>query len=486
MENNIINDILKFEEENKICEREIFGLKYWSLIRTFVLNDLITTINNLSPLFDSNQKRKKTNLRILKNSIFTKKNFNKDILLITDTRRVLQNGKYESIYTDKLENIINEKYSTITLEEPSWVDGNQIKYAHLTPALTKNIRYIDLYEIKALIIKKLYKFFNVKNTKCIRKEIFSLFKLFEKEFNVDLSSITEKYVNDLIYFLTMKKTYTKLIKKINPKCAFIYFRGFKFKALALSILNELKITTIEVQHGTIVEDSPIARKSYCSKEWIAKPDYLFAFGEKQVNQTNLIYEKPYIKYVGNLFLEGKLNQEYDFPSEFKKDKKYILIISQSVIGKYMSEFAVKLAKLLENDSEYIIVFKYHPGESAREYKNLERKNILQLRDSSKEIYQYQKYAYAQIGIFSTALYEGISFKLPTFVLKNPIGTTGTVKMLSYFKNGIYLEKSLEEIVALLKGKLTVPDDDDIKLLWKDNAKDNFMKELENILNNKDD
>lgn len=32
-------------------------------------------------------------------------------------------------------------------------------------------------------------------------------------------------LNDLIYFITMRKTYTKLIKKINPKCVFIYFRG---------------------------------------------------------------------------------------------------------------------------------------------------------------------------------------------------------------------------------------------------------------------
>ena len=141
---NVVDSILEFEWKNKINEREVLGLKYWSLIRTFVLNDLITEIKGLSYLCDDKQKRKKLNLYILKRSIFTKKDFNKDILLITDTRRILQGNEYESVFTDELEKILNKKYNTITLEEPSWVDKNPIKQAHLTPATTKNIRYVDI------------------------------------------------------------------------------------------------------------------------------------------------------------------------------------------------------------------------------------------------------------------------------------------------------------------------------------------------------
>ena len=483
MKEKIIDSILEFEEKNKISEREVCGLKYWSLIRTFVLNDLITEIKGLSYLCDAKQKRKKLNLYILKRSIFTKKDFNKDIILITDTRRVLQKDKYESIFTDELEKILSKKYSTITLEEPSWVDKNPIKQSHPTPALTENLKYVDLYEIKALIMKNFFKIFKRKNTNLIKSEIDSLFTLMEKEYNVNLKNIRKQYSDDLIYFITMRKTYTKLIKKINPKCVFIYFRGFKFKALATSILNELNIKVIEVQHGTIVEDDPIARKTFSYENWISKPDYLFAFGEKQVNEKNLIYKNSDIKYVGNLFLEKKLKQEYEYPEEFKKGKKYIIIISQSVIGEYLSEFATKLSKKLERNDEYVIVFKYHPNESGRYYKTLERRNIIQIKDSKKEIYQYQKYAYCQIGIFSTALYEGISFGLPTFVLENPIGTNGTIKMLKYFKKGVYLEKNIDEIIKLLETNLEKPSEDDVELLWKTNAKENFMIELENILNN---
>ena len=47
MKEKIIDSILEFEEKNKISEREVCGLKYWSLIRTFVLNDLITEIKGL-------------------------------------------------------------------------------------------------------------------------------------------------------------------------------------------------------------------------------------------------------------------------------------------------------------------------------------------------------------------------------------------------------------------------------------------------------
>lgn len=483
MEENLIDSILEFEKQNKINEREVCGLKYWSLIRTFVLNDLITEIKGLSYLCDAKQKRKKLNYYILKRSVFTKKDFNKDILLITDTRRILQGENYESIFTDELEKILKKKYSTITLEEPSWVDKNPIRQAHLTPASTENLKYVDIYEIKALIIKKLFKIFRRDKTILIKNEIDNLFTLMEKQYSVDMTGIREQYSDDLIYFITMRKTYIKLLKKINPKCVFIYFRGFKFKALATSILNELHIKVIEVQHGTIVEDDPIARKTYSLVDWISKPDYLFAFGEKQVNEKNLIYTKPYIKYIGNLFLEKKLKQEYAFPTEFVKNKKHILIISQSVIGEYLSKFAVELSKKLEFNNEYIIIFKYHPNEAGRYYNNLERNNIVQVRDSKKEIYQYQKYAYAQIGVFSTALYEGISFGLPTFVLKNPIGTNGTIRMLEYFKRGIYLEKNIDEIVELLKDDLEKPDKNDVELLWQPNAKENFEIELEKILKN---
>ena len=284
----------------------------------------------------------------------------------------------------------------------------------------------------------------------------------------------------------MRKTYTIIIKKINPKCVFIYFRGFKFKALATSILNELNIKVIEVQHGTIVEDDPIARKAYSTIDWISKPNYLFAFGEKQVNENNLIYNKSHIKYVGNLFLEKKIKQKYTYPSEYIKGKKYILIISQSVIGEYLSEFAAELSKKLKSNDEFMIVFKYHPNEIGRNYNKLENDNIIQIKDSKKEIYQFQKFSYAQIGVFSTAIYEGLSFGIPTFVLKNPIGTNGTTKMLEYFKKGVYLEKNIDEIVKLLNSNLEKPDKQDIELLWKTNAKQNFITELEEILKDSKD
>ena len=61
MKENIVDSILKFEKNSQISEREVLGLKYWSLIRTFVLNDLITEVKGVSRLCDNKQKRKKIN-----------------------------------------------------------------------------------------------------------------------------------------------------------------------------------------------------------------------------------------------------------------------------------------------------------------------------------------------------------------------------------------------------------------------------------------
>ena len=57
-----------------------------------------------------------------------------------------QGNRYESIYTDEIERIVKDKFSCLTLEEPSWTCYMNIKTSHYYNCTTKNIKYIDLYE----------------------------------------------------------------------------------------------------------------------------------------------------------------------------------------------------------------------------------------------------------------------------------------------------------------------------------------------------
>ena len=278
----------------------------------------------------------------------------------------------------------------------------------------------------------------------------------------------------------MKKKYSKLINRLNPKCIIFYYRDFPFKTLIQMIAKEKNIPTIEMQHGTYTEDEPIEKKGDCNEEWKNRPDYLFSFGKLQTTSCSLIYTENQIKFIGNLFLERKRNENIKLPKWYTETNRYILIISQSSMGEYISKFASELAENLRN-TNYKIIYKFHPNESGREYKWLNKENIIQVKDSSEEIYKYQRICYIQVGISSTAIFEGLSFFLPTILLENPEGAYGIEKILKQFKKGIYYASDIKEVLKIIESKIENPTIEDVDGLWEKNGSVNFLRELKKII-----
>lgn len=228
-----------------------------------------------------------------------------------------------------------------------------------------------------------------------------------------------------------------------------------------------------MQHGTYTEDEPIEKKGDCNEEWKNKPDYLFSFGKLQTASEFLVYKEDQIKFIGNLFLDRKRNEKMKLPEWYNKEEKYILIISQSSMGKNISKFASELADNLTK-TNYKIIYKFHPNETGRRYEWLNKENIIQIRNSSEEIYKYQKLCYIQIGISSTAIFEGLSFYIPTILLKNPENVYGVEKILKTFKQGIYYASNSAEALKILNGKIKEPIKGDVEMIWEKNSSENFI------------
>ena len=107
-----------------------------------------------------------------------------------------------------------------------------------------------------------------------------------------------------------------------------------------------------------------------------------------------------------------------------KIKNQILFISQGVIGEYLSNFAFDLFKKL--DENYTFIYKLHPGEYETWRENYPVLSKLIKYDNFKlidnnEIPLYKLFAESefQVGAFSTAIYEGLSFNCKTFILDVP-------------------------------------------------------------------
>ena len=105
----------------------------------------------------------------------------------------------------------------------------------------------------------------------------------------------------------------------------------------------------------------------------------------------------------------------------------ILFISQGVIGKYLSRFAVGLFDKLANDNtEYNFIYKLHPGEydtwrdNYPELVNADKNPNFTVIDNSKtplyKLFAESKY---QVGAFSTAIYEGLQFDCVSFIVDLP-------------------------------------------------------------------
>lgn len=482
---SLFEDFLKIEKENDFYDRKVLGIKYWEFIRFGVFHEILvrkTTASNL--LLATKPKGIRAYLLSLKNIKkylgFTKIS-KADLLIISHPRRVKQNNKFYNIFTDPVVEGLSDEYKCITLEEPCWCSLTASKTSHLFPVETKNIYFTDLYELSFLLKKKLFVLFHHNKYKQVLKEINDMLEFFNDRYNIDLNQTRSHFVDKIIYNLTMKEKWTKVIKKINPKAVILYYFPTTFKGIIINICNEMNIPTIELQHGVITRSDPPEHKTYDINNCFNVPKYLFAFGNKLVDRKFLTTREKNLKIVGFPFLEKKVNTKYNLPSQLKKNEKYILIVSQDVVGKEMSEFASELATLLQNQKEYKIIYKYHPNEVNLDYECLKKDNIITIKKFGEEIYKYQYFSLVQIGVYSTSLYEGLAFGLPTIILKKLRNANQTIETLSFMKQGIYTVETPLQAFKVINGTLEKPKTTDVEQLWKMNSINNIKQQIKKIV-----
>ena len=345
---SVFDSFLQYEKENKLYDRKIFGFKYWEYVRFVIYTEVKIKTEQLSELLavqNLTWKNYRFNLKELNKYLGLSKIKKCDLLFISHPRRINQNGKYENIYTDEVEKYLSNKYTCLTFEEPCWNSYVSSNMGHLFPTTTKNIRYTDILELSYLIRKHIYKFLNKNKTKLIEKEVIEILQALNKQYNVDIMYLKDRTVNSIIYGLLMKQEYLKILKKVSPRAVLLNYWPTDFKTLIMDICNDLKIPTVELQHGTITFDDPIEHKCYDNNICKNVSDYFFSFGNVHTDINYLTTKTANLKEVGYPFLEKKVKEKYKLPVGLKKNKKYILIISQTIIGEEMSEFASKLADL---------------------------------------------------------------------------------------------------------------------------------------------
>ena len=171
------------------------------------------------------------------------------------------------------------------------------------------------------------------------------------------------------------------------------------------------IVTIELQHGSPARGklnydytSGVKKKSF--------QDYFLSFGKYWTNSITLPIKKEKIIEFGYPYLKQVAN-EY---SAIEKDN-LLVIISQPVHSIKLVKFAIEFKK--RHGHHIHVVFKPHPAEyygADPDYFVKLRKIGVEVTERNEDLYEILARAKWQVGVYSTALYEGLYFNVALYIL----------------------------------------------------------------------
>jgi hypothetical protein len=215
--------------------------------------------------------------------------------------------------------------------------------------------------------------------------------------------------------------YIRLFKRLDPKIVFVVVSYNN--EIIIEACKKLKITTVELQHGVITP----YHLGYAFPEGKLKesfPDYFFSFGDFWNNSVNFPLPKSQIFSIGYSFLEAEKEKLASVSTPASQPtKKQLLFISQGAIGDKLSKFASDLIEEGIEKFDFELIYKLHPGEynhwktSYPWLLEASKSHIKVIDDSSSDLYQLMSSSEIIVGVFSTAIFEGLSFGVKTFVLE---------------------------------------------------------------------
>jgi hypothetical protein len=478
--------LLLYEKKHKLFEREDDGFKYWPYLRFEIFNMIQNKNNNTGaahtkpPFINRVKELYKIPFQYFNASFLIKKKSKElDYLILNHQRRVKEKSIYRCLYTDNLISHL-EGGKHLIIEEP--YEGK-----HFKPIINKDIMYVDyldyLYVLKRLIYSlKRKKIIHPQTENELRFLVNELSRTFDAKLNAnEMIEIVNKMK---IRYTILYKHYKYILKKINPKVV-IEVVSYNFSRMVVNeICKELNIPTIELQHGTMGKYH-IAYNFAEKMNLETFPDYIFTFGQFWKDSTRLPLNAEKVKVIGWPYFEQKVNEFNNRKEIEKSSKKTILFISQGTIGKELSQLAVDLSKIIGR-RDFKIIYKLHPGEYIRwkgDYPWLINANLEVVDHNNNDMHYYFSKSEIQIGVYSTALFEGLAYGLKTIIVK--LSHYETMELLFKERMACLAETS-NEVFELCKEFVRLEKKLNVSYFWEQNSMSNMLSEIDKVIKMRDE
>lgn len=470
-----IHKFLEIEEKYALYNRQINEINYWNYSRVQIWNGEICA--QKLKLQEAHPKKKlelavqmKNAITLIKNVIWRGKiNTRADILFLAHERRTKIDGAYRCIYTEPLANIFT---NCMVLDRP-------YEYKHLKPESNLKRYYIDYILIIGRLYYLMHKVLRTKHYKTSLSQVKSqteqplkeMIEVYQVPSSMEV--LYEIILQKLLMAECEQKLYDKLLQKIRPKLIVevVYYNMCSMTMNALA--KKYGIVTVELQHGTMHKDHAAYQMNW--KESMPQlPDKIFLFSDFWKKRLSLPIAEDNLVVTGFPYFEKNKNKY--MVNRTQKAGKTILFISQGTIGDKLSRLALEVAhELLPRG--YQIIYKLHPAETGvweKKYAYLKDTDIKVETGEDRDIYECFAESDIQVGVYSTAIYEGLGFGLRTFIYN--IGYADTMYELVDEGYAQIVSDSCE-LIKLLEEKNVKKNN----LFWQDNALYTMTKVLQELL-----
>lgn len=480
---DVIERFQQFEERNGFLLDEVDGFRYWAYVRFSLYMQIEDILNEqMRPMSKNPRPNVKEMLSIIRNLTINNPLWyrkHKDILFFTHARRSLVEGRYECLYTDKLA----EEFSDESISG-EFIYGTK----HFEPVYTKELLELDVIDIwPAIKYKILNRYYRKKDGQVIAqlneigKQISS--KISEV-FDVCISEslISHMLIKRYYWHKMKKKMLRKLIVNISPKLI-VEVVGYETNKLIVNeIATELNIHTVELQHG-VIGRGHLAYNYQVMRNYPFLPQYIFMFAQYWKDECRFPIDNDKKIITGFPYMESQMIK---YPQNENKLKRpiNILILSQPEFSKKLKKFiANSVTKAKEDGLEVQFVYKLHPSEYNLPKETWEcfeeYDNVSIINNGNVALYSLFAQADIQIGVTSTAIFEGLAYRLKTYIYHIEKTDTYMGKLIDYGE-AEFVETADELIDKIRIYELDKQGDESNRLFFVKEALSNMKCEIERI------
>lgn len=406
---DLFDFLLQLEDEFDLFHRKVGGVHFWEWLRNPVytkLREMTGIVGQAHTSLEHNFGDISKGLFLLLKNVFFRNPYfvsRSDFLFFGSPRRKWeQDRKWWDTYCDPVIAGLDANYIYF---EPPYLNH------HFIPAKTRNIRYLDLplYFSTARYHLRVGRLTLARDERLLLKAIEDRVRG-QCKVGFPLEAMVKRYM------FTREATlpfYLRLIRRVRPKLVFVVCSHGK--ETFIEACKSLEVPVIELQHGVISRYH--LGYSFPGPNRVKRtfPDYLFLFGDFWKEGIEYPVSKERVYSVGYPYLEEETKRYTDV-----KKKNQILFLSAGTIGRQLSEFAVQLAQ--RRDPSISIIYKLHPGEYdhwSDRYPWLMDAEVRVIDDDSIPLYQLLAESRVQVGVYSTAVCEGLKLGAKAILLDLP-------------------------------------------------------------------